>query len=95
MSNENLTEAEKRYLADLQKLPKTIKSRLWSWAVEVVPGICLFGYGLYSDSKFFLILGFLSILYFALWRMYSQFRGFKMFHSIYQKKLDGQTEQDD
>lgn len=94
MTDENLTRAEKRYLNDLNAVPKTMRSRLLMWAFEVTPGSCMFGYGLFADSKLFLVMGFLSILYFALWRMYSQFRGFKMIHGIYSKRLKAGSDSD-
>lgn len=94
MKKESLTEEEKKYLNNLQAIPKSVRSRLLLWAIEVVPGSCMFGYGLYADSNGFLIMGFLSILYFALWRMYSQFRGLRMIHSIYNKRLKAGSDPD-
>jgi hypothetical protein len=82
-----LTESEKRYLEDLQRLPVSIRSRLFQWALELIPSIGLFVFGLIQSSQLFVILGFLSLLYFSVWRMYGQFRGFKLMHSIYQKQL--------
>jgi hypothetical protein len=87
MSSLEFTEAEKRYLQDLGKLPSSIRSRVVGWGLELVPSIGLFVFGLVSESRFFLILGFLSLLYFSVWRMYSQFRGFRLIQSIYEKQL--------
>ena len=87
MTQSQLTEREQRYLNDLGRLPASIRSRVVSWVVELVPSIGLFVYGLTSESKLFLVAGFLSLLYFSIWRMYSQFRGFKLIQSIYQKQL--------
>ncbi len=78
MSEDELTEAERRYLDDLEKLPTTVKSRVVWWLLELVPSIGFFCYGLYADSRFFIVLGFLTLLYFAVWRMIGQFRGFRM-----------------
>jgi hypothetical protein len=82
-----LTSSEKRYLADLGNLPTSVRSRVLGWACELVPSIGLFVFGLVADRRFFVVLGFLSLLYFAVWRMYAQFRGFRMLHSIYKKQL--------
>lgn len=87
MKESKFTEAEKRYLQDLQKLPVSIRSRILGWGLEVIPSIGLFTYGLMSERRLFVILGFLSLLYFSIWRMYGQFRGFRLLHSIYQKQL--------
>ena len=87
VDDKDLTAAEQRYLQDLQELPKTVRSRLIGWALELVPSIGFFCYGLYSDRRVFLVLGFISLLYFALWRMYAQFRGFRMISNIYAKRL--------
>ena len=85
MADDQLSDAEKRYLEDLVKIPTTVRSRLLGWALELVPSIGLFSYGLYADRRVFLILGFLSLLYFSAWRMYSQFRGFRMMSKIHGK----------
>ena len=77
-----LTEAELRYLDDLRNLPATIRSRIIGWMIEVVPSTGIFAYGMYADNRLFLIFGFVSLLIFALFRMYSQFRGFKMISRI-------------
>jgi len=87
MKESKFTEAEKRYLQDLQKLPVSIRSRILGWGLEVIPSIGLFTYGLMSERRLFVILGFLSLLYFSIWQMYGQFRGFRLLHSIYQKQL--------
>lgn len=82
MSGNGLTKAEQAYLQSLQEFPKSVKSRLLGWALELLPGIGLFAYGLYSDQRFLLVLGFLTLLYFTLWRMYGQLRGFRMLGNI-------------
>jgi hypothetical protein len=87
MQETPLTESEARYLRDLQRLPASTRSRLIGWALELVPGIALFSYGLYADSHAFLILGFLSQLYFSLWRMYAQLRAFRLLRGIAQKAI--------
>ena len=87
MVDDKLTSAEERYLEDLKNIPKTIRSRLIGWSIELVPSTGLFAYGIYSDKRLFVILGFLSLLYFAVWRMYSQFRGFRMLSRIYETRL--------
>ena len=92
MDDDDLTDAERRYLNDLKKLPTTVKSRLLSWALELVPSIGLFSYGLYSDRRLFIVLGFLSLLYFSVWRMYSQFRGFRMMMKFHK---EGEVESND
>ena len=92
MSDDELTSAEKRYLDDLEKLPKSVRSRIVGWAFELVPSIGLFSYGLYSNRRLFIVLGFVSLLYFAIWRMYSQFRGFRMMMKIHEK---GEVETND
>jgi hypothetical protein len=87
MNEPTLTEREKRYLEDLRSIPTSVRSRLLGWALELVPSIAFFVYGLIADRRLFLVLGFLNLLYFAVWRMYSQFRGFRLIHSIYNKQL--------
>lgn len=90
-----LTLQEKRYLDDLQNLPTSVRSRLIGWALELGSSIGLFVYGLVADRRLFLVFGFISLLYFAIFRMYSQFRGFRMIHSIYKKQLSDPGETDD
>ena len=87
MSEVELTRAEERYLEDLRNLPNSIRSRLTGWALELVPSIGLFAYGMFSEKRLFVLLGFLSLLFFAIWRMYSQFRGFRMISRIYEALL--------
>lgn len=87
MSETPLSDAERRYLETLRKLPTSLGSRLFAWALELVPSIAIFAYGLLKDSRFFLVLGFVSLLYFAIWRMYQQLRGCRMIRSIYEKRL--------
>jgi hypothetical protein len=87
MQDTPLTESEARYLKDLQRLPTSSRSRVIGWTLELVPGIALFSYGLIADSQPFLVLGFLSQLYFALWRMYAQLRGFRLLRGIAQKAI--------
>ena len=92
MADDELSNAEKRYLEDLEKIPTTVRSRVLGWALELIPSIGLFCYGLYSDRRLFVVLGFVSLLYFSVWRMYSQFRGFRMIMKIHEK---GEVETDD
>ena len=92
MTDLQLTESEKRYLEDLRNLPTSMRLRILAWIAELAPSIGLFVYGLANDRRLFLILGFLSLLYFAVWRMYSQFRGARMIHSIYVKQLSAAEE---
>ncbi|MBX3425580.1 MAG: hypothetical protein KF688_07875 [Pirellulales bacterium] len=88
MNEPELTTGERRFLDDLRKLPTSVRSRLVGWGCELVlPSIALFVYGLIADRRLFVVLGFLSLLYFTVWRMYGQLRGFRMLHSIYQKQL--------
>jgi hypothetical protein len=87
MTRPQLTEREQRYLQDLRRLPASIRSRVVGWAIELLPSIGLFSYGLVKESKLFLVAGFLSLLYFSVWRMYSQLSGFRMIQSRYQKQL--------
>ncbi len=87
MNEPELTEREKRYLDDLRDLPTSVRSRLMGWALELALSIGIFAYGLTAERRLFLVLGFISLLYFAVWRMYSQFRGFRMLSSIYKKQL--------
>jgi len=87
MVDSPLTDAERRYLDDLRKLPSSIPSRILGWTIELVPSIGLFTFGLLSDRRLFLILGFVSLLYFAVWRMYAQLRGFRLIQGIYEKRL--------
>jgi hypothetical protein len=87
MSQSPLSDPERQYLETLSKLPLSARSRLLGWALELIPSIGFFVYGLVKDSRFFLILGFVSLLYFAVWRMYQQLRGARMIHSIYVKRL--------
>ena len=87
MANPSLSDAEQKYLETLRKLPTSLRSRLLGWALELLPSIALFVWGLISDSRVFLVLGFVSLLYFTVWRMYQQFRGSRMIHSIYEKRL--------
>lgn len=82
-----LSDAERRYLETLRQLPTSLRSRLLGWACELVPSVGLFAWGLVNDSRFFLVLGFGSLLYFALWRMSQQLRGSRMIRSIYEKRL--------
>ena len=92
MGDIELTKAEERYLDDLKKLPKAFRSRIIGWALELVPSIGLFAYGMYSEKRLFVLLGFLSLLYFAVWRMYSQFRGFRMISRIYEARFADTTD---
>ena len=92
MDDSKLTEAEKRYLNDLQRLPATKRSRLIGWALELIPSVGLFVYGVVSEKTWWMVLGFLSLLYFAVFRMYSQYRGFRLIHAIYEKRLSEQAE---
>ena len=85
--NPELTVQENRYLDDLRNLPISVRSRLIGWALELSSSIGFFVYGLITDRRLFLVLGFVSLLYFAVWRMYSQFRGFRLLHGIYKKQL--------
>ena len=87
MAAPSLSDVEQKYLETLRKLPTSLRSRLVAWALELVPSIALFGWGLIKDSRIFLVLGFVSLLYFAVWRMYQQFRGARMIRSIYEKRL--------
>jgi hypothetical protein len=87
MSQPPLSDSERQYLETLSKLPFSLRSRLLGWAFELIPSIGFFAYGLFKDSRFFLVLGFISLLYFAVWRMYQQLRGSRMIHGIYQKRL--------
>jgi len=68
-------------------MPASIRSRIFGWALEIIPSIGLFVFGLFRESKGFVIIGFLSLLYFAVWRMYAQFKGFQLIRSIYEKQL--------
>ena len=70
MANPSLSDAEQKYLETLRKLPTSLRSRLLGWALELLPSIALFVWGLISDSRVFLVLGFVSLLYFTVWRMY-------------------------
>lgn len=81
-----LTRAEQRYLADLGRLPKSHRMRLVGWLLEVAPGLGLFAYGLAENDRTLLILGFLSQLYFSVWRMVAQYRGARMLLSIRHKE---------
>ena len=83
MTDNRLTQAEEKYIKDLKEFPATISSRLLGWVFEIVPSVGFFSYGLYSDSRLFVILGFVSLLFFAVWRMYSQLRGFRMLKHIF------------
>jgi hypothetical protein len=94
LNEPELTTSEKRYLADLRNLPTSVRSRLLGWACELVPSIGLFVYGFFADRRFFVVLGFHSLLDFAVCRMYAQLRGFRMLHSIYEKQLS-RAEQSD
>lgn len=85
MANDELTLAERRYLTDLENIPTSVRSRLIGWAFELVPSIGLFSYGLYADRRLLVVLGFLGLLYFSVWRMYSQFRGFRMLIRFHEK----------
>lgn len=87
MSQASLSDAEREYLETLRKLPTSLPSRLLAGALELVPSIGFFAYGLLKDRRVFLILGFVSLLYFAIWRMYQQLRASRMIHSIYEKRL--------
>lgn len=87
MNEQELTPREHRYLEDLRRLPTSIRSRVLGWALELVSSIALFGYGLYADNRLFMVLGFLNLLYFAVWRMVGQFWGFRLMRNIYQKRL--------
>lgn len=94
MKEQELTEREKRYLNDLRNIQRSVRSRVLGWVMELIPSIGLFLYGLVSNQRLFLVLGFLSLLYFAVWRMYSQFRGFRMMQSIFNKQLSAEAERD-
>src|SRR3982751_3961832 len=94
MTQPPLSDTEHKYLETLSKLPNSLRSRLLGWAFELVPSIGFFVYGLFTDSRFFLVLGFVSLLYFAMWRMYQQLRGSRMIHSIYEKRLSQQGSPD-
>tara|TARA_R110002126_G_scaffold291648_1_gene454837 strand:- start:15587 stop:15913 length:327 start_codon:yes stop_codon:yes gene_type:complete len=92
MNEPQLTKSEKRYLEDLRNLPTSMRSRILGWTMELAPSIGLFVYGLAADRRLFLVLGFISLLYFAVLRMYSQFRGSGMIHSVYVKQLAAKEE---
>ena len=94
MDSPQLTDSEKRYLEVLRKLPTSMRSRLIGWALELIPSIGLFVYGLVTDRRFFLVLGFASLLYFAVWRMYSQLRGARLLQGIYAKQLAREVKPD-
>ena len=87
MSQPILTEAEERYLRDLEKMPSSMRSRIVGWALELIPSIGLFVYGMMSGRRTFMVLGFLSLLYFSVWRMYGQLRGSRIIQSVYKKRL--------
>ena len=90
VAEQTLTDAERRYLEDLRRIPSSVGSRVMGWALELIPSIGLFAYGILANSRFFQVLGFVSLLYFAVWRMYSQFRGFRLLSGIYRKLLAGE-----
>lgn len=94
MNETELSPAERRYLDDLRQLPTSVRSRFLGWGCELVPSIGLFVYGLVADRRFFVVLGFLSLLYFAVWRMYGQLRGIRMLQSIYKKQLSRPGQRD-
>ena len=94
MSDDQLTDAEKRYLDDVRKLPTSLTSRLLVWSMELVPSIGLFVFGLYADRRLFVVLGFLSLLYFSVWRMYGQLRGTRLVKGIYDKMAASQAADD-
>jgi hypothetical protein len=71
----------------LENLPTSLRSRLLGWFMELLPSIALFAWGLFRDSRHFLVLGFTSLLYFSIWRMYQQLRGVRLLHRIYMKQL--------
>ncbi len=87
MSEIELSKTEERYLEDLKNLPKSVSSRLVAWALELVPSIGLFAYGMYAEKRLFVLFGFFSLLFFSVWRMYSQLRGFRMISRIYEARL--------
>ena len=81
-----LTAAEQRYVRDLNRLTTSFGPRVLGWVLELAPGVGLFAYGLLSDDLLFLIFGFLSQLYFSLWRMFAQYRGARLLVSIRRKQ---------
>lgn len=87
MQNSPLTDSEMRYSKELERLPSSVRSRMLGWVLELAPGIALFAYGMATNSRVFILFGFLSQLYFTIWRMYAQFRGFRMQRSIALKWL--------
>jgi len=82
MASGELSKAEARYLGQLLARPPTVRSRLIGWAFELIPSIGLFAYGLHAARTAFVVLGFLSLLYFSVWRMYSQLHGARMLRRI-------------
>lgn len=86
--------AEERYIRDLEKLPSSIRSRVLGWCLELIPSIGFFVYGLMSELRFYVVLGFLSLMYFSAWRMYGQLRGFRLLQSIYEKQLSSDHHSD-
>lgn len=87
MNDLDLTDVERRQLEDLRRLPTMIRSRVVGWSLELAVSVGPFAYGLLTGRRLFLVIGFLNLLYFALWRMYGQLRGRRLIQSIYEKRL--------
>jgi hypothetical protein len=92
MKESDLTQQEARYLEDLRRIPTTYRSRLLGWALELGVSTVPFAYGYWTDRTPFMLVGFLSLLYFAVWRMCGQFRAARMLRSIHAKRLVGDSE---
>ena len=93
MSTE-LTEQERRFLDEIAGGSGSLRSRIIPWALEIVPGAAFFTYGVVADRLFWEVFGFLSVVYFSVWRMYGQYRGRRMLQSIHKKTLATQDEAD-
>ena len=85
-----LTDQEQRYLEQISEGPVSLRSRLLPWALEIVPGAAFFTYGVLTGRLFWEVFGFLSVVYFAVWRMYSQLRGRRLLLGIHDKMLNAQ-----
>lgn len=90
----SLTPKERHYLDQLLSDSGSLRTRLIVWGLEIVPGAAFFAYGVATDRLLWEVLGFLSVVYFQVWRMYGQLRGRRMLQSIYRKTIEAEKNTD-
>ena len=85
MTDQKFTPEEVRIIKLYAGMPRGFGRRIHSWIAEIVPAIGLFGYGMYSEKRVFVLVGFGGLLFFALLRMWRQFKYAHLIQSIFSK----------